>query len=65
MADKTETKLAQTPREARQAMMAQEFGRKAKEGYHFVRNLHSGGVVELKDGTPNCCDPSSETYWAM
>ena len=51
--------------EARHQKMVKEFGREPKQGFHFVRNLQSNGVVELKDGTPNCCDPSSETYWSM
>ena len=48
-----------------QEKMEKEFGRKAKEGYHFVRNSMSGKVVELQNGTPFCCDPSNETYWCM
>ena len=46
--------------------MEQEFGRKPKDGYHFVRSLGGNNkVVEIKDGTPKCCDPSTELYWAM
>ena len=48
-----------------QEQMEKDFGRKAKEGYHFVRNNQSLGVVELRDGTPACCDPSTETYHCM
>jgi len=51
--------------EARHKAMVEEFGREPKEGYHFVRNMLSNGVVELKDGTPGCCDPSTETYHCM
>ena len=48
-----------------QECMEKEFGRKPKKGYHFVRSIMGGKVVELKDGTPRCCDPSSELYWSM
>jgi len=51
--------------EIRLMEMAVEFGRMPKEGHHFVRNLMSKKVVELSNGTPNCCDPSTETYWCM
>ena len=30
-----------------------------------VRNLMSGKEIEIAEGTPACCDPSSETYWSM
>lgn len=49
----------------REQKMAIEFGREAKEGYHLTRNLMSKGVIEIKDGTPSCCDPSTETYHCM
>ena len=45
--------------------MVEEFGREPKEGYHLTRNLMSGKVIEIEDGTPLSCDPSSETYWSM
>ena len=30
-----------------------------------VKNLLSGGEVEIRADTPLCCDPSSDTYWSM
>ena len=30
-----------------------------------VRSLMNGQEVEISINTPNCCDPSSETYWSM
>lgn len=30
-----------------------------------VKNLMSGREVKIAEGTPLCCDPSSETYWSM
>ena len=30
-----------------------------------VTNLMSGKEIEISINTPNCCDPSSETYWSM
>ena len=32
---------------------------------HKVKNLMTGLEIEIADGTPLCCDPSSETYWSM
>jgi hypothetical protein len=30
-----------------------------------VINLMSGKEIAIPSNTPNCCDPSSETYWSM
>lgn len=30
-----------------------------------VRSLMSGKEVEIEEGSPLCCDPSSELYWSM
>jgi hypothetical protein len=30
-----------------------------------VVNLMSGKEMTIRADTPNCCDPSSETYWSM
>lgn len=30
-----------------------------------VTSLMSGAEIEIPVGTPQCCDPSSETYWSM
>ena len=30
-----------------------------------VRNLMSGGQVQIAHDTPRSCDPSSELYWSM
>lgn len=30
-----------------------------------VRSLMSGQELEIEEGTPRCCDPSSELYWTM
>lgn len=30
-----------------------------------VRSLMSGQEIEIEEGTPLCCDPSSELYWTM
>lgn len=32
--------------------------------YKTVKNLLSGKDVVIAEGTPLCCDPSSETYWS-
>jgi hypothetical protein len=34
-------------------------------GQKIVKNLMSKRPVILEEGTPLCCDPSSETYWSM
>lgn len=51
--------------EVSQSDMAREFGRPAREGHHFVRNLMSREVNEIADDTPFCCNPSTETFWSM
>lgn len=30
-----------------------------------VKNMMTGKDVQIRADTPNCCDPSSETYWSM
>lgn len=30
-----------------------------------VTSLMSGKEIEIPVGTPQCCDPSTETYWSM
>lgn len=30
-----------------------------------VRSVMSGEEIEIAEGTPRCCDPSSELYWSM
>jgi len=30
-----------------------------------VINLMSGKEIEIPSNTPDCCDPSTETYWSM
>ena len=30
-----------------------------------VINLMSGKPIQIPEGAPRCCDPSSELYWAM
>ena len=30
-----------------------------------VRNLMSGEMTEIREDTPHCCDPSTETFWSM
>lgn len=35
-----------------------------EQTFHRSVNLMSGKVIEVADGTPIGCDPSSETYWS-
>jgi len=30
-----------------------------------VKSLMSGKEIEIREDTPFCCDPSTETYWSM
>lgn len=30
-----------------------------------VKNLMTGKEIEIREDTPFCCDPSTETYWSM
>jgi hypothetical protein len=30
-----------------------------------VKSLMSGKEIEIREDTPYCCDPSTETYWSM
>jgi hypothetical protein len=30
-----------------------------------VKNLMTGKEIEIREDTPYCCDPSTETYWSM
>ncbi len=39
--------------------------RKRDKQTKIVTNLMSGKLVRIPVNTPNCCDPSSETYWSM
>jgi hypothetical protein len=43
------------------------FGREAKSGATLRTSSGPGypAIVEVEDGTPLACDPSSETYWSM
>jgi len=30
-----------------------------------VKSLMTGKEIEIREDTPFCCDPSTETYWSM
>jgi hypothetical protein len=30
-----------------------------------VKSLMTGKEIEIREDTPYCCDPSTETYWSM
>lgn len=30
-----------------------------------ARDARFGHEIEVEEGTPRCCDPSSELYWSM
>ncbi len=34
-------------------------------GNKWVKNLVGGAWIQIPEGTPLCCDPSSERYWSM
>lgn len=42
--------------------LAIEFGGLPRPGYHLVRNIRFGNVVEERDGTPYNCSVASEAY---
>ena len=44
-------------------VLAAEYGREPREGYHLVRNIMTNRVIEEQDGTPYACSVASETYW--
>lgn len=41
------------------------FALKYPVGYRIVRSLMTGNEVVIREDTPACCDPSTETYWSM
>jgi hypothetical protein len=41
------------------------FNLKHPVGVKTVRSLMTGNEIQIREDTPACCDPSTETYWSM
>lgn len=59
------TKMTLTEMKRELARLQAELARLETPKMIKVRSLMSGQELEIPEGTPRCCDPSSDLYWSM